>query len=438
MSTAEAYHINEGIHSEMPQGMAEWESPILADFQKYFDGVAKRIKLDSAVACRLRTPRRSVIVSVPIRMDNGEVRVFPGYRVQHNTTLGPCKGGIRYAPDVSLGEVCLMAMLMTFKCALVGLPLGGAKGGVRCDPTGLSRTELENITRRYTTEIINLIGPDHDIPAPDLGTDSTIMGWIMDTYSLAKGYAVPSVVTGKPLSIGGSHGRTAATGNGVIYTIRSAAKRLDFPLTSETRVAVQGFGNVGFHAAKGMVDLGCRLVAVSDVSGGLYNAAGIDFAALARYVEKNKVLKGYPEAQAVSNTDVLEVPCDILIPAAVSSQIHEGNVDRLQCRLLAEGANAATTAEATRRLEARGIFLIPDILANAGGVVVSYFEWVQGMQNFFWTEEQVNRELQRIMQDAFERVYLVGQSEGMGMREAGLAVAARRIADATHARGLFP
>lgn len=438
MQPTAAYHINQGVTPAMPEGMAEWESPFLKDFQTYFDGLAERIQLDPAVACRLRTPRRIVIVSVPIRMDNGEVHLFPGYRVQHNTTLGPCKGGIRYAPDVTLGEICLMAMLMTFKCALVGLPLGGAKGGVRCDPHRLSRTELQNLTRRYTTEIINIIGPDYDIPAPDLGTDPSVMGWIMDTYSLAKGYAVPSVVTGKPLSIGGSHGRESATGNGVVYGIRSAAKRLNFPLGSDTRVVVQGFGNVGFYAAKGMVDLGCRLVGVSDVSGGIYNPAGLDFQQLVGYVEQNKYLEGFPHAEPVANADLLTLPCDVLIPAAVANQITEANVHRIQCRILAEGANAPTTAAATRVLEERGIFLIPDILANAGGVIVSYFEWVQGLQNFFWTEEQVHKELQRIVGEAFERVYLVSQSQGMGMRDASLAVAARRIADATAVRGLFP
>lgn len=433
-----SYDVNEGLHAGSPPGVAEWESPVYIDFQNYFDRLVDRIQLDPVVARRLRTPRRIVIVSVPVRMSNGEVRIFPGYRVQHNTTLGPCKGGIRFAPDVSLGEVSLMAMLMTFKCALVGLPLGGAKGGIRCDPSRLNVQERQNLTRRYISEIIDVIGPDHDIPAPDLGTDAQVMGWIMDTYSLARGYAVPSVVTGKPLSIGGSHGRVAATGNSVVYTIRSAAKRMNFPLTRETRVVVQGFGNVGSYAAKGMVEAGCRLVGVSDIWGGVYNPHGLDLQALSTYLEQEKVLKGFPGAEAVTNAQLLELPCDILIPAAIANQITEANVDRLQCRILAEGANAPTSGIATQRLEERGVFLIPDILANAGGVVVSYFEWVQGLQNFFWTEEQVNKELQRIMQDAFDRVYLVGRSEGLGMREAALTVGARKIADAFQARGLFP
>lgn len=432
------YNVNEGIHPGTPAGLTEWEAPILVDFQRYFDGLADKVKLHQEVAIRLRTPRRVVMVSIPVRMDSGEVRVFPGFRVQHNTTLGPCKGGIRYAPDVTVGEVSLMAMLMTFKCALVGLPLGGAKGGIRCEPGALSRLELENLTRRYTTEIINIIGPDNDVPAPDLGTDGRVMSWIMDTYSLATGHAVPSVVTGKPLSIGGSHGRVSATGNGVAYAVNEAAKRLDFPIGGETRVAVQGFGNVGFYAAKALADAGCKIVAVSDVRGGVYNANGLNFSKLSEYISANKFLEGFPGAEPVTNAQLLELPCDILIPAAVSHQITESNVDRIKCKILAEGANASTTSEATRRLEGHGIFLVPDILANAGGVTVSYFEWVQGLQNFFWTEEQVNKELQRIMGEAFDRVYSVAQTEKMGMREASLAVAARRIEDAMLTRGLFP
>ncbi|MBI2343429.1 MAG: Glu/Leu/Phe/Val dehydrogenase [Deltaproteobacteria bacterium] len=408
------------------------------EYQHYFDRLAQRIHLDPAVALRLRVPKRIVMVSVPARMDDGTLSLFQGYRVQHNTTLGPCKGGIRYSADVNLGEICLMAMLMTLKCALVGLPLGGAKGGVLCDPHRLSRDELQKITRRYTTEIIRVIGPDHDIPAPDMGTDADVMGWIMDTYSLAKGYAVPSVVTGKPIAIGGTHGREQATGVGVCYALRAAARHISFPFGEGARVIVQGFGNVGSHAARKIASMGSTVIGVSDMTGAVYHPAGLDLEAVREYLAQHRYLKGFPGGEALTNAELLEQPCDILIPAATSHQITEQNADKIQARVIAEGANAALSTGGSAMLEERGVVIIPDILANAGGVVTSYFEWVQGLQNFFWTERRVNSELQRVMDDAFERVYLVSQKERLGMRDASLAVACRRIEAAYQSRGLFP
>lgn len=431
-------NVNQGITPGPDSIRVEWDSPLFSQFQRYFDGLAERVQLDPEVSLRLRVPRRVVVVTIPARMDDGQMRVFLGYRVQHSSMLGPCKGGIRYAPDVNLGEISLMALLMTMKCALVGLPLGGAKGGVVCDPHDLSRAELQNITRRYTTEIIKVIGPDQDIPAPDMGTDAQVMAWIMDTYSLAQGHSVPAVVTGKPLSIGGTHGRLSATGLGVCFAIQAAARRKQFNLTADTTVIVQGFGNVGYFAADGMRNLGCRVVGVSDIGSAIYNPKGLDLEVIARYVKEHRYLKGCPGGEAMTNAELLEQRCDILIPAATQDQIGAHNVDRIRCQILAEGANAATNPDASQVLEDRGVLVIPDILANAGGVTTSYFEWVQGLQNFFWTEERVNQELQRVMNDAVDRVYQTSQAEGLNMRDASLTVACRRIQDAYRVRGLFP
>ncbi|PIR21632.1 MAG: glutamate dehydrogenase [Deltaproteobacteria bacterium CG11_big_fil_rev_8_21_14_0_20_47_16] len=406
--------------------------------QKQFDLLVERIHLNQNIANRLRNPRRVLIVSVPTRMDNGEVRVFAGYRVQHSQTLGPCKGGIRYAPDVTLGEVCSLAMLMSFKCALVGLPLGGAKGGIKIDPSRLSRRELQNVTRRFTAEILNFIGPDRDIPAPDMGTNAQVMSWIMDTYSASKGYSVPSVVTGKPIAIGGTHGRVPATGNGVVYSVISAAKHIGMTLGDSTTVAVQGFGNVGMYAAKGFAALGCKVIAVSDHRGGVHNPKGLDLDAMEAFQHEHKTIHGFPGGDEIDNSELLSMKCDVLVPAASGHQITMKNVDKIQCRILAEGANEPTNHDASRLLEDNGVFIIPDILCNAGGVIVSYFEWVQGLQNFFWSEEEVNKEMKMIMDNAFARVIEITKKDKMNMRDASMAAAARRIEEAHLARGLFP
>lgn len=431
------YDINMGVKKGAPPHVA-WDTPEFYMLQQQFDLLADRININQNIANRLRNPRRVLIVSVPTRMDDGEVRVFAGYRVQHSQTLGPCKGGIRYAPDVTLGEVCSLAFLMTFKCALVGLPLGGAKGGVKIDPSRMSRRELQNVTRRYTSEIINFIGPDNDIPAPDMGTNAQIMSWLMDTYSAAKGYSVPSVVTGKPISIGGTHGRVPATGNGVTYSVMSAAAHLGMSLGSNTTVAVQGFGNVGMYAAKSLAALGCKIIAVSDHKGGVQNSKGLDLDAMEKYQHEHKTIHGFKGGDEITNAELLALKCDVLVPAASGHQITMDNVKKIQCKILAEGANEPTNPDASRLLEESGVFVIPDILCNAGGVIVSYFEWVQGLQNFFWSEDRVNSEMKQIMDNAFARVLETHKKDKMNMRDASMAVAMRRIEEAHLARGLFP
>lgn len=417
---------------------AEWDSSLFREVQEQFDAAALKMSLDKNIHQRLRVPDRALIVCVPFRMDDGSVRVATGYRVHHNDSLGPCKGGIRYHEDVNLGEVSALAMLMTWKTALVGLPLGGAKGGVAIDPRPLSRQELQKLTRRYTAEIINFIGPDNDIPAPDMGTNEQVMAWMMDTYSQLKGYSVPGVVTGKPIALGGSLGRKEAPGRGVVYCIVEAAERLGWKLDGMT-AAIQGFGQVGGAAFHGLRELGCRIVAVSDVSGGVLNPKGLNYHDLLAYVEKNRSLAGYPDGDAISNEDLLTTKCDILIPAATGGVITKDNAVKLQCRLLAEGANGPTTNEADKILAGRGdVFIIPDVLANAGGVTVSYFEWVQDLQNFFWSEKEINEKLHAIMKKAFAEVYDEAQREKESMRTAALTLAIRKISNAMLARGLFP
>jgi glutamate dehydrogenase (NAD(P)+) len=403
---------------------------------RQFDLAAERLKLDKNVAGRLRRPDRALIVSVPTRMDDGSVHVFTGYRVQHNDVLGPFKGGIRYHPDVTLGEVSALSMWMTWKCSLVGLPLGGAKGGITCDPTKLSRNEMQGMTRRYTAEILNFISPDVDIPAPDMGTNEQVMAWIMDTYSQHRGYAVPGIVTGKPVEIGGTLGRREATGRGVVYTILEAAKHLKLDL-SKCAAVVQGFGNVGLVTAKELSDLGAKIVAVSDRSGGIWNPKGLPVAELIAYKGENGGVRGFPEGEAVDDANLLELPCDILVPAAGELQITKENAGNLKCRILAEGANGPTTPEADRILREKGIFVIPDILANAGGVIVSYFEWVQGLQNFFWTEEEVNKRLCETLTRSFHTVLQMSVREGVDMRLAALMIGVRRVARAMLWRGLY-
>jgi glutamate dehydrogenase (NAD(P)+) len=414
----------------------EWRNSTSDMAVQQFDIAAAKLNVDANVASRLRRPDRALIVSVPIRMDDGKVQVFTGYRVQHNDVLGPFKGGIRYHPEVNLGEVSALAMWMTWKCSLVGLPLGGAKGGVTCDPVELSRQELQSMTRRYTAEILNFIGPEIDIPAPDLGTNEQVMAWVMDTFSQHKGHAVPEIVTGKPVDIGGTLGRREATGRGVVYTIIEAAKHLGIDLTRCTAV-VQGFGNVGSVAVKELANIGVKIIGVADRTGGFYDPKGLPVQKLLELADKYHSLENCPYGQKISNAEVLELKCDILVPAALEMQITKENADRLQCRILAEGANGPTTLEADAVLKEKGVFLIPDILANAGGVVVSYFEWVQDLQNFFWTEQEVNQKLRDILVRAFREVLDMSQREKVDMRLAALMIGIERVERAMLWRGLY-
>ena len=416
---------------------SEFDSHLYRTAVGQLDTVAKRLSLDSDVHERLRHPRRALVVSVPIKMDTGKTHVFTGYRVHHNTVLGPTKGGLRYHLDVNLGEVTALAMLMSWKCALMGLPYGGAKGGVRCDPRSMSRQELENLTRRYTAEIILLIGPDLDIPAPDLGTDEQTMAWMMDTYSMTQGKSVPGVVTGKPLIVGGSAGRREATGRGIVYTLYQAARHLGHELPGR-KVVVQGFGNVGAVAARLLWREGCVIAGISDVKGGIWNPGGLDIRQLETHVAEAGTVVGFPGAESISNADLITQPCDILIPAAVGSQITADNADRVRAVLVAEGANGPTTPEADAILRERGVTVIPDVLANAGGVVVSYFEWVQGLQYYFWRESEITSRLQEVMTRAFNRVWAVGAKESTDLRTAALMEGIRRVAEGYRVRGLYP
>jgi glutamate dehydrogenase (NAD(P)+) len=414
----------------------EWRSPANELAVQQFNIAADRLNLDANVANRLRRPDRAVIVSVPTRMDDGAVHVFTGYRVQHNDVLGPFKGGIRYHPEVNLGEVSALAMWMTWKCSLVGLPLGGAKGGIACDPAELSRAEVQGMTRRYTAEILNFIGPEIDVPAPDMGTNEQIMAWIMDTYSQHKGHAVPEVVTGKPVAIGGTLGRREATGRGVAYMITEAAKHLGIDL-SKCMAVVQGFGNVGSVVVRELANIGVTVVGVSDRTGGFYDSKGLPVARLLELADKTHSLEGCAYGDKISNAELLELPCDILVPAALEMQITKENAARLKCRILAEGANGPTTLEADAVLREKEIFVIPDILANAGGVVVSYFEWVQDLQNFFWTEEEVNKKLEDILVKAFHEVLSMSERQKVDMRLAALMIGINRVAQAMLWRGLY-
>ncbi|MGE5216776.1 MAG: Glu/Leu/Phe/Val family dehydrogenase [Chloroflexota bacterium] len=401
-----------------------------------FIAAAEKLDIDPNVAARLRRADRSMIVSVPTRMDDGHVQVFTGYRVQHNDVLGPFKGGVRYHPAVNLGEVSALAMWMTWKCSLVGLPLGGAKGGIACDPAELSRHELQSMTRRFTAEILNIIGPDVDVPAPDMGTNEQVMAWIMDTYSQHKGHSVPEIVTGKPVAIGGTLGRRDATGRGVVYTTIEAAKQLKIDLTKCTAV-VQGFGNVGSVAAKELAAIGVKIIGVSDRTGGFVDTNGLPIDKLLEVAAKNHSFEGCPYGEKISNQELLELPCDVLVPAALEMQITAANAGRLKCRILAEGANGPTTPEADAILKDKGVFVIPDILANAGGVVVSYFEWVQDLQNFFWTEEEVNSKLRNILVKAFHQVLEMSRKHSVDMRLAALMIGIDRVARAMLWRGLY-
>jgi glutamate dehydrogenase (NAD(P)+) len=404
---------------------------------RQLDLAAERLGLEADIVERLRLPKRCMVVSIPVKMDNGETQVFIGNRVQHNVVLGPGKGGLRYHPSVTLGEVSALAMWMTWKCALVNLPFGGAKGGIRCDPTVMSPGERERLTRRYTQEILLVIGPRVDILAPDVNTDAETMAWIMDTYSMQVGYSVPGVVTGKPIVIGGSLGRREATGRGIVYCVQEASHLLKIPLQG-ARVAVQGFGNVGSVAAALLNELGARVIAVSDVRGGVYHERGLNIPKLLRHQRERNTVVGFPEAEAITNADLLTLPSDVLIPAALERQITRDNANKIQCRILAEGANGPTTPEADAILRERDIFVIPDILCNAGGVTVSYFEWVQDLQNYFWTETQINRRLKQVLIKAFREVYALAQRARVDMRLAALMLGVGRIADGIRVRGLFP
>jgi glutamate dehydrogenase (NAD(P)+) len=416
----------------------EWNSPMFRLAQQQFLKAAQLMDLDDNIRQRLLFPQRSLLVSFPFRRDERDrVENVFGYRVQHVLTMGPTKGGIRYHPEVSLGEVSALAMWMTWKCALMHLPFGGAKGGVRIDPTTLSRPEIQRLTRRYTAEIVGMIGPDRDIPAPDMGTDEQVMAWIMDTYSQQVGYGVPTVVTGKPVVLGGALGRSEATGRGLVYVIEEAARRTGLALEGATAV-VQGFGNVGSAAARFLVDDGVKVVGVSDASGGLYDPRGLDVPSLLRHVQENRLLEGYPDAEAITNEELLELECDILAPCALQNQITAANADRVRCRILAEGANGPTTLQADEALLDRGVLVLPDILANAGGVTVSYFEWVQGTQNYMWSLEEINERLRRALTGAFERVTARAEQNGFDLRTAALVEGIARVTEAKLSRGVFP
>ena len=418
--------------------MKEFDNPTFRLAVSQFDQAAETMRLDHNLRERLKQPQRSLVVSIPVRMDDDRVEVFTGYRVQHDSSRGPSKGGVRYHPDVNLGEVAALAMWMTWKCALAGLPYGGAKGGVSVAPKQLSRAELQRLTRRYAAEIFPLIGPDKDVPAPDVGTDAQVMAWMMDTYSQQVGYAVPGVVTGKPLSIGGSLGREEATGRGVVYVTMEALRHLKLSVDRAT-VAVQGFGNVGAHTALIMEQEGARVIAVSDVTGGLYNEKGLNIRELLdRYKTRGQTLRETKMGDWITNEELLQLECTVLVPAALSEQITVHNAAALRCRILAEGANGPTTLEADRILEDKGIFIIPDILANSGGVIVSYFEWVQDLQRFFWNETDIRKRLQDIITSAFHQTKQFAIDKRVSMRMAALMNGIDKVAQAHLQRGLYP
>jgi glutamate dehydrogenase (NAD(P)+) len=421
-----------------------WEtSPLFQNAVMDLELAAKTMNLDPNVLERLKMPKRAFCVSIPIRMDDGSVKVFEGYRVHHSITLGPGKGGIRFHPEVSLSEVSALAMLMTMKCSLVGLPLGGAKGGIRVDPSQLSRPEHQALMRRYTMEIVSMIGPDKDVPAPDVGTDGQHMAWMMDTYSTMVGHAVPGVVTGKPVEIGGSLGRPESTGRGVVFVIEHAIELMkkkgerSYNLR-ECTAAVQGFGKVGQVAAYELFIRGCKVLAVSDYYGGLYNKTGLDIPDVMEYMRKNGSLNGYTKGERITNEELFALNIDILIPAAIDGVITSHNMKNIKAKIISEGANGPMSSEAQQYLESQGVFIIPDVLANAGGVIVSYFEWVQGVQQFFWSEKEVNEKLAEVMLRAFNRVAETAGKYHCGMKTAALITSVERLSQAMLLRGLFP
>lgn len=426
-------------HSSSSSTNGIMESPLYQDalFQLEKSGQIGRI--DPNILERLKYPKRAVQISIPVRLDDGSVKTFEGYRVQHNMTLGPGKGGIRFHPHVSLSETAALSMLMTFKCSLVGLPLGGAKGGVKVDPNLLSRQELQSLTRRYATEIAFFIGPDKDIPAPDIGTDAQTMAWLMDTFSQIHGFAIPGVVTGKPIVVGGSLGRGDSTGKGVAFCINFAYEKMNKKITSDTKIAIHGFGKVAIPAAFDLIDQGAKVVAISDVSGAIYNAKGLDIRKIVDWTKKNrKFLIEYPEAQHISNEELFALDVDILIPAAIDGVITKDNAHTIKAKLIAEGANGPITKDAVKILSEKGIFIIPDILCNAGGVIVSYFEWVQGLQHFFWDLEQINIKLKAILKEAFDRVYKCSEDFKCDMKTAAMIASLQRLETAMKLRGMWP
>ncbi|UYL09073.1 Glu/Leu/Phe/Val dehydrogenase [Bdellovibrio sp. SKB1291214] len=415
-----------------------YDGPLFRNAIQTLDESAKIINCDPNVLERLKRPRRCITVSVPVRMDDYSVKVFTGYRVQYSPTLGPYKGGIRYHQNVDLQEVVGLAALMTFKNSVLGLPLGGAKGGITVDPTKLSRTEKQNLTRRYASEIGPFVGPTKDIPAPDVGTDPQTMAWFMDTYSQEQGgFAQPGVVTGKPVEIGGSLGRNHATGLGVVYVAEKAFEVCQMNMKGST-IAIQGFGNVGSFAAKFAYDRGARIVAVSDVSGGIFNGDGLDIPEVLEYIKAHKFLKGYPKATPISNEDLLEVKCDALFPCALENQIDTHNAEKIQAKIIVEGANGPITNAATKILSKRGVFIAPDVIANGGGVIVSYFEWVQDTMALFWDEDEVNSKLKVLITKAFDKGYAMSKEKNVDMRSAAMAVSVQRLEKAMLLRGLYP
>ena len=416
--------------------MAENLNPFEIATQQ-FNRAADILDLDNGLRAWLSSPKTQLSVSIPIKKDNGNVEVFQGYRVQHSIARGPCKGGIRFHPDVTLDEVKALAAWMTWKCAVVNIPYGGGKGGVCCNPKELTMGELERITRRFTFEISPIIGPEKDIPAPDVYTNAQTMAWIMDTYSMTAGRTSLGVVTGKPLEIGGSLGRNEATARGCQYVIREACKVKDLPLKDST-VVVQGFGNAGSIAARLLHEDGAKIIGLSDSRAAIHNEKGLNPVDVMSWKAKNGSVAEYPEAQTMTNAELLELKCDILVPAALENQIVEGNADRIQAKIIAEAANGPITPKADDILFDKGIFVIPDILANAGGVTVSYFEWVQGLQAFFWDEKTINTKLEWIMKGAFETVHKASQEHKIDMRRAAYVTGVRRVAEATKIRGMFP
>jgi glutamate dehydrogenase (NAD(P)+) len=399
--------------------------------------VAEVIEIDPGVLDRMSFPKRALVVSIPVRMDDGRTEMFIGFRVQHSLTSGPSKGGLRYHPSVDLGEVAALAMWMSWKCGIMNLPFGGAKGGIACDPAALTRGERERLTRRFTEEVLNIIGPRQDVMAPDLGTDEQTMAWIMDTYSMQVGYACPEIVTGKPVELGGCIGRREATGRGVTYCILQAMKELSLEPGGCTAV-VQGFGNVGSVAAQELAQRGVKVLAIGDRYGAIRNNRGLDVGALLRHVHSGKLLRDFPGAEVIDSNELLSIPCTVLVPAALERVIHEGNAGKLRCRILAEAANGPTTVEADAILVRSDIFIIPDVLCNAGGVTVSYFEWVQDIQQLMWSEEQVNHKLQELMMRAFHHVRQRANQRKLTNRTAALSLGVEKIALEKMRRGLYP
>jgi glutamate dehydrogenase (NAD(P)+) len=431
-------HLSGDADAHSAGGRFEWDSPLFQTALAQFDETVAAAGVADDIAERLRYPERSLMVSVPTRLDDGSVQVFAGYRVQHSTVLGPTKGGIRYDASVTLGECAALAMWMTWKCALLRLPFGGAKGGVRCDPLCLSEPELERITRRFTSELVDVIGPRHDIPAPDMATNEQTMAWIMDTYSMRKGHSVPEVVTGKPVVLGGSVFRREATGAGVVMVLERACERLGLDLAG-LRCVVQGFGNVGGIAASELYDKGAQIVAVSDISGGIYAPGGIDVPTLHEFTARGGALDAFDGGiEASSNEELLELPCDVLVLAAREDLVTAANAGRIQARIIVEGANGPTSTEADAILEERGVLVLPDILANAGGVTVSYFEWVQDRGRLFWDRDAIRLRLAEKLHDAFDRVWALAADQQASLRRAALIAAVRDVASALQARGIYP